>query len=642
MSGNHNRRTTFLALVLLSLASPSVAQPHAGSLSFSVDLRTGVVDSSVPPYIVVEDPPVDANHDGWYETVLRINLNDPKIGNPYNVVEFQVEYDAEPAGQVNLNIGDSRTNDSGGGDAGTQSNDAEINIGTDEGNCTDLYIFGKDGTPTRGNLLRSSPSFVGKDVVARFTISDRHISWANDRGRSGSLSSPHLFALAGQPDREGQVNYDIYAAFNRVIAGPRRFGSGVKRVNVILRPGPPGAARRTFDEQPVGQMGSRPRPFAAARPSTDGGRRERRLPPGLERPKGQEHRTPSSFRAAVGYITGSGTSGVAVADLNGDGKPDLAAAVRGSNGVGVLLGRGDGTFGAATTYAAGADPFTVAVADLDGDGKLDLVTPNRLGNDVSVVLGHGDGTFGAPTGYAAGQGPEDVAVADLDGDGKLDLAVANIYGNSVSVLLGNGDGTFGPATAYTSGGSYTRRVAVADLNRDGKPDLVTASYQSRDGVSVLLGHGDGTFGAPTAYAAGSGPTGVAVGDFNRDGEPDLAVTDQDGNSVSMLLGRGDGTFGAPTTYAAGRHPNMVAMADLDSDGKLDLVTADHDGNSVSVLLGHGDGTFGAATTYTAGQGPNDVVVADLDGDGRPDLATANYYSNSVSVLLSGAHRRSGF
>ena len=177
---------------------------------------------------------MDANHDGWYETVLRINLNDPKIGNPYNVVEFQVEYDAEPAGQVNLNIGDSRTNDSGGGDSGTQSNDAEINIGNGEGHGTDLYIFGKDGTPTPGNLLECVPGFVANGVVARFTIRNQHISWANNRGKCGSLSSPHLFALAGQPDSEGQVNYEIFAAFNRVIAGPRRFGSGVKRVTVIL------------------------------------------------------------------------------------------------------------------------------------------------------------------------------------------------------------------------------------------------------------------------------------------------------------------------------------------------------------------------------------------------------------------------
>ena len=174
-----------------------------------------------------------------------------------------------------------------------------------------------------------------------------------------------------------------------------------------------------------------------------GGRREQARPPALLHREGAVRRDTPRFRAAAAYATRGNTSGVAVADLDGDGHLDLAAANRGSNGVDVLLGRGNGEFGAPTTYASGRDPFTVAVADVDGDGKPDLVAPNRLSNDVTVLLGRGDGTFGAPAAFAAGHGPEDVAVADLDGDGKLDLAVADIYGNSVSVLLGRGDGTFG-------------------------------------------------------------------------------------------------------------------------------------------------------------------------------------------------------
>ena len=212
MSGNYGLHRTPFSVVALLVATMLAAQAHAGTLSFTVDLRTGVSDRPPAPYIAFEDAPVDANHDGWYETVLRINLNDPKIGNPYNVVEFQVEYDADPSGQVNLNIGDSRTNDSGGGDAGTQSHDAEINIGNAEGNCKDCYIFGKDGTPNRGNLLERIPGFAASGVVARLTIGNEQISWANNRGKCGSLSSSHLFALAGQPDSEGQVNYEIYAA----------------------------------------------------------------------------------------------------------------------------------------------------------------------------------------------------------------------------------------------------------------------------------------------------------------------------------------------------------------------------------------------------------------------------------------------
>jgi hypothetical protein len=604
-----NHRVGISRLLAFAATVIVASRVDAGSLSFSVDLRTGVADRTAAPYITIKDPPVDANRDGWYETVLRINLNDPKLNNPYSIAEFRVEYDADPTGEVNLDIGDSATNDSGGGDAGTQSNDAEINIGNAEGHTTELFVFGKDGS---GGLLGHVPGLVGKSVVVTFTVSNGRVTWRNDRGASGSVTSPSLFALDGQPDGEGPVNYDIYAAFNRAIAGPYRFGRGVSRVTVTLSTAETRGINRTRQDS--------------------GGRSERARPsPSLHRDRAVRE-SAREFRAAVGYPIGGIGSGVAVADLDGDGKPDLASANRESNCVDVFLNKGDGAFGASRTYGAGRDPFTAAVADLNGDGKLDLVTPNRLSNDVTVLLGRGDGTFGAPVAFAAGQGPEDVAVADLNGDGKLDLAVADIYGNSVSMLPGRGDGTFGAPTTLASGGHYTRRVVVADLNRDGKLDLVTASYQSPKGVSIFLGRGDGAFGAPTTYSAGSGATGVAVGDLDRDGKLDLAVANQDSNGVSVLLGRGDGTFGVPNSFASGKHPNMVVMADLDGDGKLDLATADHVGNSVSVLHGYGDGTFEAPTAYAVGKGPADLVVADLNGDGRLDIVTADLYGKSVTVL----------
>ena len=284
MSVRHDRRPLGLTFVALSIVALFAAQAHAGSLTFTMDLRTGTADAPVPPFITFKDPPADKNRDGWYEAVLRINLNDPKIGNPYRVVEFQVEYDAEPAGQVNLNIGDSSTNNSGGGDSGTQANDAEINIGNGEGHCTDLDIFGKDATPIPGNILERVPGFVGKGVVVRFTIGDQYLSWSNNRGRCGKLSSPHLFALGGQADREGPVNYELYAAFNRVISGPYRLGSGVRRVTVVLSP------RATDEAGPAGVGRTPMGAEATPRPAFAGSTRR----PG---PAGSPHPTPATDRA---------------------------------------------------------------------------------------------------------------------------------------------------------------------------------------------------------------------------------------------------------------------------------------------------------------------------------------------------------
>src|SRR5262249_9343136 len=140
---------------------------------------------------------------------------------------------------------------------------------------------------------------------------------------------------------------------------------------------------------------------------------------------------------------------VAVADLNGDGKPDLITANRRGNSstVSVLLGRGDGTFAPKTDFPVGMDPYFVAVADLNGDGEPDLITANLDSSGVTVLLGKGDGTFGPRTDYGVGGEPESLAVGELNGDGHLDFVTANIDTDTVSVRLNSGIVVNGPALA---------------------------------------------------------------------------------------------------------------------------------------------------------------------------------------------------
>jgi len=201
-----------------------------GSLTFAVNLQTGVGDAAIPPYVTYQSPIRDANGDGWFETVMKLNLD----GSPYNQATFQVRYAASPTGDVNVNIGDSGTDDSGSGDAGTQSNDAEVSVGRGEGVPTTFWVWGKDGTPTEGNELVQVPNVAANGVLATFVVRNDFVSWDNGQDTSGSLRCPWLYALAGQLDSEGPVNYDIYAAFNRVINDAYRLGSGVARVTVTL------------------------------------------------------------------------------------------------------------------------------------------------------------------------------------------------------------------------------------------------------------------------------------------------------------------------------------------------------------------------------------------------------------------------
>jgi hypothetical protein len=347
-----------------------------------------------------------------------------------------------------------------------------------------------------------------------------------------------------------------------------------------------------------------------------------------------------------GFPVGLGSYSVAVADVNGDGIPDVVTANIDSESLSVLLGNGDSTFQPQQATSVIGRPQSVAVADVNGDGRPDLVATEE--NAVSVLLGNGDGTFGTTQTIDAGPNPILVAAADVNGDGKPDLVVSGLgtYNPTTrsfngGVLLGKGDGTFGTPQTLPAG---TDPFAVADVNGDGKPDLVV--WYNR-GLSVLLGNGDGTFGTPQTIDAAN-PNLVVAADVNGDGKPDLVVSDLGtynptthnwyNGGVSVLLGRGDGSFGPPQTVDGGSYARSVAVADVNGDGKPDLIVANQGTYNPTthkfdkdVLLGKGDGTFFRPRAFVASYNAGPMVVADVNGDGRPDLVATE--ANTVSVQL---------
>jgi hypothetical protein len=254
------------------------------------------------------------------------------------------------------------------------------------------------------------------------------------------------------------------------------------------------------------------------------------------------------------------------------------------------LGNGNGSFQNAVNFNTGQFPLSVAVGDLNGDGKPDLAVANSQNGTVSVLLGNGNGTFQNAVNFPTGLSPTSVAVADVNGDGKQDLAVANSGSNSVSVLLGNGNGSFAPAVNFSTG-LAPLAVAVADLNGDDKPDLVVAN-DNGNSVSVLLGNGNGSFQNAVNFNTGQFPLSVAVGDLNGDGIPDLAVTS--GSGVSVLLGQANVAthllLSAPSTATTGT-PFALTVRALDAQGN---VASRYTG---TVLVGSSDGAF-APFLYT--------------------------------------------
>ncbi|HLJ96792.1 MAG TPA: VCBS repeat-containing protein, partial [Gemmataceae bacterium] len=303
----------------------------------------------------------------------------------------------------------------------------------------------------------------------------------------------------------------------------------------------------------------------------------------------------------------------------------------------ILFGNGDGSFQLGQTYVAGGSP--IVVADVNGDGIPDLVVL------AGVLLGNGNGTFQPLLAFSAGEGPNSLAVADFNGDGVLDIVTTNfgvggdprnpvVTENGVRILLGNGDGTFQAAQPIAIQPSDSRPafVVVGDWNHDGNVDLAVASAESGT-LTILLGKGDGTFQVGRTYMVGAGLTALAVADLNGDGQLDVVAANTGtflvSGKLTVFLGKGDGTFQPGHTYPIAPRPYTlsVAIGDFNHDGIADVVLAD--GSGARIFLGNGDGTLQAAQVYAAGSG-GDLVVADWNGDGLPDLAL----SNSATILLN--------
>lgn len=331
-----------------------------------------------------------------------------------------------------------------------------------------------------------------------------------------------------------------------------------------------------------------------------------------------------------------------VTDLNGDGIPDLAAT--GANGVGVMLGTGNGTFSPRVNFPAGAQSQDLAAGDFNGDGRIDLAV-SLISPEFSLALltGNGNGTFNAPVRFdntAAQDDSPAIVATDLDNDGRLDVVLAHalscfvtpcVAARNITVMLGLGDGTFQTPFEIDVGTGMSR-IAVGDFNSDGIKDLGIAGDQSQ--VYVLLGIGNGSFLKQptitlTADTLGVDGTDIDAADLNGDTIQDLVVAIAlNGSRTAILLGNNDGTFQPARIIAEPRLrvPQYQAIADFDRDGFLDLALSLANGTEglFEIRLGNGDGTFRAPVLYAvppplSSVGGGTIVTGDFNRDGRPDI-----------------------
>jgi hypothetical protein len=336
-----------------------------------------------------------------------------------------------------------------------------------------------------------------------------------------------------------------------------------------------------------------------------------------------------SFSQAVNFAMPPGYYPVAVTagDLDGDGKPEIILANYGSPQLAIFRNTstsGTISLAAPVYYALGNYTTGVRVADCNGDGKPEIIVASVADNVVSLYLNNstvGSLSFSPKMDLHLPSGtlPYDVVVSDLDGDGMPDLASVNAAANTVSVWRNTG--TIGGALSFATNtdfsvGGSPQDLAVGDLDGDGKPDL--AVVNSGDATITLLKNtctsGSMSFvrgtDVPTGNLTSGSPWAIVMSDFDGDGMPDIAVINQLDNTVSIH--RNTSTPGAPSIaanvdYSTGDVPWALTAADLDGDGEPDLAIIDNTTANITLLLNK-NSSQPAIVSFSPTVGPAGTVV----------------------------------
>jgi hypothetical protein len=376
----------------------------------------------------------------------------------------------------------------------------------------------------------------------------------------------------------------------------------------------------------------------------------------------------ASFAPRVNFANPSGPTHTVIADLDGDGKPDMAIADSYSHDL--SLYRNISTAGSLTassfaprvvipTLTGAESPYDLVAADVDGDGKLDLLMANRGNNIVSILRNIstpgslGTNSFAPSVDLPVSNLPLSVAVRDVDRDGRVDLVVANFTSGNIAVLRNlAGPGPLSTASfappVYFAAGAGTHWVAVDDLDGDGKPDLAAVNANANS-MSILRNTSTpGTINSNSFAAQFTLPTPayapcVKTADMDGDGKLDLLVATVHGNALSVYRNTASSgtltpnSFTARVDFALGGRGHTLSLGDLNGDGKLDVVVDTEISSSLAVF--QNQSTPGSFTSNSLAPRVNLATgvnawgssVGDLDGDGRPDILFCNAGDNTISI-----------
>jgi|GEM_PF-735790 len=373
-----------------------------------------------------------------------------------------------------------------------------------------------------------------------------------------------------------------------------------------------------------------------------------------------------SFATEVDLGTNSVPYAVTIADLNGDGKPEIIAADHSASSISVfknVSSKGilnSSSFSAKQDFTIGTGPSSIQAGDLNGDGKIDLIVGDDAGFSVlqnNTVSGQSFSFTTADVTSPIG-GSHRAFIGDLDGDGKKDVAVLSTLQKGVAIFK-NATSSAGSTISFAAPVTLTTQgklssLAIADINGDAKPDLILAPYSDDYSVIPNTSSGSLSFGTEIQFPINLNDlSAVAVGDIDGDGKNDILGSD---------------TYGAITLF----HNDIVGLPVISSfapaaatPGQTVTITGKNFTGTKSVSFGGTNATsftVVSATSITAvvGNGTTgNILIMTADGPGtisgftciKPAIATSGALSalgttegtasSSTNFTVSGVYMTAG-
>ena len=370
----------------------------------------------------------------------------------------------------------------------------------------------------------------------------------------------------------------------------------------------------------------------------------------------------STFSSRIDSLTDLHPNGIAIADFDGDGKPDIATANNYSiNGqpasISILRNIAAGAtmaFAPKQDINNGVLTYALAAGDIDGDGKKDIVACSIVDLNISIfrnTSSSGSISFAPAINYATSSGVHGIAIGDMNEDGKPDIAVTNSTSNSISLFrnMGSvGSILFAAKVDFTTG-LFPEAIAMGDLDSDGKIDILVSNKFSNS-LSVFRNTGtSGSISLSTKVDISTGgsnaPYGIAIGDLDGDSKQEAAVVITNGSGVSgTQLYRNTSTAGnislnysLTVTGVSGQTAYHPAIGDINGDGKPDIAMSNTGAGLVMVYQNNsttGTLAFGSGYGFPGRFGPYAIAIGDMNADNKPDLLATEFTNEEVLVYQS--------